>query len=157
MWFSIHLLPLVVPPDDLDLVVLPDGHGADAVLLAQLLGERRAHEHAAHVRRRLEVALALLAPGGGHVLVQLHGGVLWKRSCQVSVSDLSREISPRRRRRSASHCCWRSAGANAWGGARRRQGEGRTSAPTFLRRLRYDCTAKKGVKTGFQKKYKTSG
>ncbi len=144
-----------MPPDDLDLVVLPDGHGADAVLLAQLLGERRAHEHAAHVRRRLEVALALLAPGGGHVLVQLHAVAVLASSenevakCQSLIVHM---IIPRRRR-SASHChYWRSAGANAWGGARRRQGEGRTIAPSFLRRLRYDCTAKKGVKTGFQKK-----
>ncbi len=66
------LLSLVVSAHHLDLVVLPDGHGPDAVLLAQLLRQRRAHQHAADVRRRLEVAFALLAPGRGHVLVDLH-------------------------------------------------------------------------------------
>ena len=44
------------------------------MLLPQLLGERRAHEATADVGGRSEVALALLAPRRGHVLVQLHPG-----------------------------------------------------------------------------------
>lgn len=72
--FVTDLLSLEVSPEHLDLIILPDGHGPDAVFLSELLGERGAHQAAAQVRRRGKVALALFAAGAGHVLVQLHGG-----------------------------------------------------------------------------------
>ena len=52
---------------------LADGHGPDAVLLPELLGEGSGHALPPDVGGRLEVPLALLPAARGHVLVQLHG------------------------------------------------------------------------------------
>lgn len=68
------LLSLVVPSNNLDFVVLADGHGANVVLLPQLFGERGRHDLAADVGRRIEMPLAVLAPVGGHEGVELHFG-----------------------------------------------------------------------------------
>lgn len=57
----------------LDLVVLADGHGADVVLLPQLLGERGRHDLPAHVRGSIEVAFAVFATVRGHEGIELHG------------------------------------------------------------------------------------
>lgn len=45
----------------LDLVILSDGHGADVVLLPQLLGEWGGHYFSSNVGRCIEVPLAVLA------------------------------------------------------------------------------------------------
>ena len=54
------LLSLVVTADDLNLVVLADGHRADAVLGLQLLGQGGAHQLPADVGRGGKVPLPLL-------------------------------------------------------------------------------------------------
>lgn len=65
---------------NLDLVVLADGHGADVVLLPQLLGERGRHDLPAHVRGGIEVAFAVFAAVRGHEGVELHAGRLQKEA-----------------------------------------------------------------------------
>ncbi len=55
----------------LDLVVLADGHGADAVLLAEVLAQRRAHDASAQVGGGVEVRLAVLPSRGRHQFVHL--------------------------------------------------------------------------------------
>lgn len=67
----------------LDLVVLADGHGADIVLLPQLLGERGRHDLPANVRGGIEVAFAVFASVRGHEGVELHGGGLAARRAWV--------------------------------------------------------------------------
>ena len=57
------LTALVRPPHHRDLVVLAHRHRAHVILVAQLRRERRAHDHAAHRRRRGEVRLARLPAG----------------------------------------------------------------------------------------------
>jgi len=66
------LLALVVAPHNLDFVVLADGDAAAVVFGAEILGEGRAHDLAPDVRGRVEVSLALLAPGRRDELVELH-------------------------------------------------------------------------------------
>lgn len=56
----------------LNLIVLADGHAAHVVLLTQLLGQGRGHQLSADVRRRAEVALAVLAAVRRDMLVELH-------------------------------------------------------------------------------------
>ena len=57
----------------LDLVVLEDGHGADVVLLSQLIGEWRRHDFPAHMGGGVEVTFAVFALVRGHEGVELHG------------------------------------------------------------------------------------
>merc|ERR1712184_57865 len=64
------LLSLALSPDNLDLVVLADGHRLDAVLLLKLLVQGRGHKLPPDVGGRLEVTLAVLPPGRAHVGVQ---------------------------------------------------------------------------------------
>lgn len=78
VFLSIHLdylanlLTFVVSSNHLDLVVLADGHGADVVLLSQLLGEWRRHDFPAHVGGGIEMTFAVFAAVGGHEGVELH-------------------------------------------------------------------------------------
>lgn len=67
-----NLLTFVVPSNHLDLVVLADGHGADVVLLSQLLGEWRRHDFPAHVGGGIEMTFAVFAAVRGHEGVELH-------------------------------------------------------------------------------------
>ncbi|GAO51632.1 hypothetical protein G7K_5728-t1 [Saitoella complicata NRRL Y-17804] len=64
---DLALLALLGTTDNEDLVVLADGHGADTVLLTELLGEGSRHEGAADGGGSGEVGLAALAAGGGDV------------------------------------------------------------------------------------------
>jgi hypothetical protein len=56
------IAPLLRAANDLNLIVLANGHGALAILLAQLLAQRRTHQHTTLARRGAEVKLARLAP-----------------------------------------------------------------------------------------------
>lgn len=69
---DLALAALVGPTHDLHLVVLAHRHGPHVVLGAEVAGERRTHDDAADARRRREVGLAALAPGGGDAGVVLH-------------------------------------------------------------------------------------
>ena len=69
------LLSLVLTADDLNLVVLANGHGLDAVLLPQLLVEGGGHKLPPDVGGSLKMPLAVLPPGGAHVGVELHLGM----------------------------------------------------------------------------------
>lgn len=71
----------------LNLIVLADGHAADVVLLAQLLRQRRGHQLSADVRRRAEVALAVLAAVGRDMFVELHSAGLCLLRAGELVSD----------------------------------------------------------------------
>lgn len=53
-------------------VILTDRHGADLVLLLELLGERGAHELLASIGVGAEVGLAVLPPGGGDIRLCRH-------------------------------------------------------------------------------------
>jgi len=70
------LLALELAADDLDLVVLDQGHGADVVLGPELFGESGGHDLAPEVGGRIEVGLSRPAglAGDGGVLLG-HGGV----------------------------------------------------------------------------------
>jgi len=76
---DLSLTTLVGATLDDNLVVLADGDGTDVVLLTEFLGERSAHDHAAHAGRRREVSLAALSPAGRQVGVDLRhfGGGFW--------------------------------------------------------------------------------
>ena len=63
---GLFLLALVSPHND-NLVVLADGQGAHVVLLAQLLGQGRAHHDAADVRRCVVTGAAGLSARAGNV------------------------------------------------------------------------------------------
>jgi len=69
-----NLLALVVASHHLHLVVLPHGHGADAILGPQLLGEGGGHETAPDVGWGRKMPFTGLGPVGGNVLVKLHFG-----------------------------------------------------------------------------------
>ena len=56
------LLSLVLAADDLNLVVLTNGHGLDSVLLPQLLVEGGGHQLPPDVGRSLKMPLAVLPP-----------------------------------------------------------------------------------------------
>ena len=55
-----------------DNVTLDHRHGLDPVLGPEFLAQRGRHQLSPDVRRSLEVALAILPPGGTHVGVELH-------------------------------------------------------------------------------------
>ena len=65
---------LELATEDLDFVVLADGHGADGVLSAEFAGEARAHEDTADVARSLEVSTAELSAGDGTVVLGVTNG-----------------------------------------------------------------------------------
>ena len=65
---------LELAAEDLNFVVLADGHGADGVLGAEFAGEARAHEDAADVARSLEVSTAELSAGDGAVVLGVANG-----------------------------------------------------------------------------------
>merc|ERR1719222_1647424 len=56
-----NLLTLEVSTGNLNLIILTDGHGADAILCFQLLAERGRHHLTTNVRRSVKVTLARLA------------------------------------------------------------------------------------------------
>lgn len=73
---SVHLCDLSLPKlaestDDLNLVILADRHGADVVLVTELLRERSAHDLSSHARGSGEVSLAVLPAGAADVGVEL--------------------------------------------------------------------------------------
>lgn len=74
------LLTFVVSSNPLDLVVLADGHGADVVLLPQLLGEWRRRDLPAPVGRGTEVPFAVSAAVRGHEGIELHGARLQREA-----------------------------------------------------------------------------
>lgn len=69
---DLPLARLVHSPRDDDLVVLADGHGADAVAGLELLREVSRHECSAGLRVGCEVSLARLASRGGNGRRVLH-------------------------------------------------------------------------------------
>lgn len=95
---DLALAALVGATDDGDLVVLADGDGANVVLLAELLGERGAHDDTTGAGGGTEVSRARLAAGGGDVLVNLgHLGCV-----STNVVWLEREFGEVERRREKS-------------------------------------------------------
>ena len=69
------LLSLVLAADDLNLIVLTNGHGLDSVLFPQFLVKGGGHQLPPDVGRSLKMPLAVLPPGGAHVGVELHLGM----------------------------------------------------------------------------------
>ena len=69
------LLSLVLAADDLNLIVLTNGHRLDSVLFPQFLVKGGGHQLPPDVGRSLKMPLAVLPPGGAHVGVELHLGM----------------------------------------------------------------------------------
>ena len=80
---DLALAALIGPTHDLHLVVLAHRHRSDVVLGAEVGGERRAHQHAAHAGRRGEVSLAVLPAGAGDAGIVLHFCFAFARSCSA--------------------------------------------------------------------------
>nr|KAF6490050.1 hypothetical protein HJG59_010416 [Molossus molossus] len=67
-----NLLPFVMSSNNLNFIILSDGHGPNIVLLFQHFGKRRRHHLPANVGRCIETPFMVLALVGSHKEIKLH-------------------------------------------------------------------------------------
>ena len=81
------LLTFVSTTSNLDSIVTVDGKGADAVFLAELLGELSAHNNATDMRGGLEVGFPRLRARAGNLGVLLHYGTIMLQNGDNSLME----------------------------------------------------------------------